>query len=142
MVFIGNPRRETNRVGGDRIILRSMHSKLHLQHTCSILSIEIEVVEVGVVRVVIPNIFLLRGACVWRLLWATLSDCVVRCRLPVVFGQHGCCRRGWAVVSRVVVAAWGEVLAGAVVWLVVCPRRSLRLLGSAWLPLGTRVLGG
>ena len=61
MVFIGNPRRETNRVGGDRIILRSIHSKLHLQHTCSILSIKIEVVEVGVVRVFIPNIFLLRG---------------------------------------------------------------------------------
>ena len=33
MVFIGNPRRGTNRVGGDRIILRSMHNKLHLQHT-------------------------------------------------------------------------------------------------------------
>ena len=31
MVFIGNPRRGTNRGGGDRIILRSMQSKLHLQ---------------------------------------------------------------------------------------------------------------
>ena len=61
MVFIGNPRRGTNRVGGDRIILRSMHSKLHLQHTCGILSIKIEVVEVGVVRVFIPNFFLLKG---------------------------------------------------------------------------------
>ena len=61
MVFIGNPRRGTNMVGRDRIILRSMHSKLHLQHTCSILLIKIEVVEVGVVRVLIPNIFLLKG---------------------------------------------------------------------------------
>ena len=61
MVFIRNPRSETNRVGGDRIILRSMHSKLHLQHTCSILSIKLEVLEVGVVRVVIPNIFHLKG---------------------------------------------------------------------------------
>ena len=35
-------RSETKRVRGDRIILRSMHSKLHLQHTqhtCSIVSI-------------------------------------------------------------------------------------------------------
>ena len=39
MVFIGNPRRGTNNGGGDRIILRSKHSKLHLQHTGSILSI-------------------------------------------------------------------------------------------------------
>src|SRR6056300_1076329 len=61
MVFIGNPRRGTNRVGGDRIILRSMQTKLHLQHTCSILSIKIEVVEVGVVLVFIPNFFLLKG---------------------------------------------------------------------------------
>ena len=61
MVFIGNPQSETNREGGDRIILRSMHTKPHLQHTCSILSIKIEVVEVGVVRVFIPNIFLLKG---------------------------------------------------------------------------------
>ena len=61
MVFIGNPRRGTNRVGGDRIILRSMQSKLHLQKTCGILSIKIEVVEVGVVLVFIPNIFLLKG---------------------------------------------------------------------------------
>ena len=61
MVFIVNPRRETNRVGGDRIILRSMHNKLHLQHTCSTLFIKIEVVEVGVVLVFIPNFFLLKG---------------------------------------------------------------------------------
>ena len=61
MVFIGNPRSETNRMGGDQIILGSMHSKLHLQHTCIILSIKIEVVEMGVVRVVIPIIFPHRG---------------------------------------------------------------------------------
>ena len=61
MVFIGNPRRGTNDGGGDRIILRSIHSKLHLQNTCSILSTKIEVVEVGVVRGFTPNIFLFRG---------------------------------------------------------------------------------
>ena len=63
MVFIGNPRRGTNRGGGDRIILRSMQSKLQLQQTCGILSIKIkiEVVDVGVVRVFIPNLFLLKG---------------------------------------------------------------------------------
>ena len=40
-----------------------MQSKLHLQQTCGILSIkiEIEVVEVGVVLVFIPNFFLLKG---------------------------------------------------------------------------------
>ena len=41
MVFIGNPRSETNREGGDRIVLRSKHSNLKLRHTCSILSIKI-----------------------------------------------------------------------------------------------------
>ena len=61
MVFIGNPRSETGRGGGDRIVLRSKHSKLHLQHTGSILSIKNEVVEVGVVRGFIPNIVLFRG---------------------------------------------------------------------------------
>ena len=61
MVFIGNPRRGTNNGGGDRIILRSKHSNLHLQHTGSILSTKIEVVEVGVVRGFIPNIVLFRG---------------------------------------------------------------------------------
>ena len=48
IVFIGNSRSETNRVGGNRIILRSMHSKLHLRNSCSILSIKIEVAEMGV----------------------------------------------------------------------------------------------
>ena len=37
------------------MVLRSNHSNLSLQHTCSILSIKIEVVEMGVVRVVIPK---------------------------------------------------------------------------------------
>ena len=53
MVFIGNPRSETNREGGNRIVLRSQHSNLNLRHTCSILSIKIEVVEMGGVSVVI-----------------------------------------------------------------------------------------
>ena len=61
MVFIGNPRSETNMGGGDRIVLRSKHSNLKLRHTCSILSIKIEVVEMGVVRVVIPKVFPLTG---------------------------------------------------------------------------------
>ena len=55
MVFIGNPRSETNREEGDLIVLRSKHSNLDLRHTCSILSIKIEIVEMGVVRVVIPS---------------------------------------------------------------------------------------
>ena len=60
MVFIGNPRSETNREGGDRIVLRSKHSNLSLQHTCSILSLKIEVVEMVVILVVIPKLFPLR----------------------------------------------------------------------------------
>ena len=47
MVLVGTPRSETNREGGDRIVLRSKHSNLNLRHTCSILSIKIEVVEMG-----------------------------------------------------------------------------------------------
>ena len=59
MDFIGNPRSKTNREGGDRIVLRSKHSNLSLRHTCRILSIKIEVVEMGVI--VILKIFPLGG---------------------------------------------------------------------------------
>lgn len=61
MVFIENPRSETNREGGDRIVLRSKHSNLSLRHTCSILTIKVEVGEMGVVRVVIQRILPHRG---------------------------------------------------------------------------------
>ena len=61
MVFIETREAKTNREGGDRIVLRSKHSNLSLRHTCSILTIKVEVGEMGVVRVVIPRIFPLRG---------------------------------------------------------------------------------
>ena len=46
MVFIGNPRSETNMGGGDRIVLRSEPSYLRLLHTWSILSTKSEVAMV------------------------------------------------------------------------------------------------
>ena len=60
MVFIGTPRSETNMGGGDRIVLRYKHNYLRLLHTYSIISTKIEV-EMVVGRVVIPNIFPLKG---------------------------------------------------------------------------------
>ena len=60
MVLIGNPRGETNMGGGDQIVLRSKPNYLRLLHNCSIVSTKIEV-EMVVGRVVIPNIFPLKG---------------------------------------------------------------------------------
>ena len=54
MVFIGNPRSETNREGGDRIVLRSKHSNLNLRHTYSILSINIYISLVTLVSLSQP----------------------------------------------------------------------------------------
>jgi hypothetical protein len=55
MVFIGNPRSETNMGEGDRIVLRSSPNYLRLLHNWSIMSTKIEV-EMVVGRVVIPII--------------------------------------------------------------------------------------
>ena len=52
---------KSNREGGDRIVLRSKHSNLSLRHTCSILTIKVEVGEMGVVLVVSQRILPLRG---------------------------------------------------------------------------------
>ena len=62
MVFLGNPRSETNMEVGDRIVLRSKPSYLRLLHTWSIMSTKIEVeVEMVVGRVLIPIIIPTKG---------------------------------------------------------------------------------
>ena len=66
-----------------------------------------------------------------------LSYCVVRCRLPGVFGQLGCCRRGLLGV----VAVFERWPAGFVAGSGVCPMSSLRPLGWAEPPISRRVVG-